>query len=157
MATNPPNSRRGQIFNNLIRQLQTITTDNGYAQNVISVSYIVKTWAQLTEPETPALFIVDETSQWKYHAGQRQEVTWQISIYGVMKNKNQFDMEELVSDIALCLSKNVVLSFTDTGGVCSLIEIKDVVTDNQMFAEIDGSQLFKVIILVKYAPLYGQR
>lgn len=152
-----PNSQRAKILNNLQRQLRTITTTNGYSRNIYDASLTVKTWTQVPEANTPTVFIVDEDAQYTYHPGKLIEVQWNIALYGVMKNKTQLEMEEFISDMDVCLTQNASLSFSDTGKVVSHIRIRNVITDDQLFAEIDGSQLFKMTISLIYTKCYGDR
>lgn len=156
MASVPPRSRRGKILVNLQRQLETILQDNGYSQNVVKVTTNVKNWADTPEAETPIIYIVDEATEYNYHAGKTVERSWVIGLYGVMKNKEQTDLEEFIADVEECLTKNQTLHFTDTGGVTSHIRIKEIVTDNQLFSEIEGSQLFKVTLQINYIACLDQ-
>lgn len=159
-----PISQRGQILVNLQKQLLTISKANGYVNDVYDVSFVVKTWDQVTEQETPVLYIVDETAQYQYHPGRLVEVIWGLSLYGVMKNHTQDEMEDFISDIDFCLTKNTGLGFPETvtpgnalGNVASQIRIRNITTDGQFFSKIDGSQLFKVSIDVLYTKCYGSR
>lgn len=164
MAQNPPLSQRGQILLNLQQQLLTITAANGYSRDVRNVKFTVQTWAQTTETDTPILYIVDEDANYNYHAGKLVEVTWRVALYGVMKNQTPSDMEEFISDIDLCLTKNSGLGFPATatpgnplGNVVSYTRLHSIVTDNQLFSEIEGSQLFKMTLNLVYTKCYGAR
>lgn len=150
MPQNPPASKRGKIFQNLQRQLQTITTDNGYAQTVVEVSFNVKGWLDKVASETPVLYLVDTVTHYTYHAGRLTEREWTIAIVGHMRDRLQSDMEELIADIETCLFKNVTLNFPDTGPTCSHMRVTNIVTDNQLFSEVEGSQLFRVEVMVRY-------
>ena len=150
MPASPPLSKRGKILNNLIRQLQTITPDNGYAQNVVEVTSNVKGWLDKVGAETPVLYIVDDNTVYTYHAGRLTEREWNVSIIGHMRDRLQTDMEELISDIETCLFKNVTLNFPETGATCSHLRITNIITDNQLFSEVEGSQLFRVNIVIRY-------
>jgi hypothetical protein len=150
MASAPPRSRRGKILQNLQRQLETITVDNGYANSVVKVTTNVKNWADTPEAETPIIYIVDDNTDYNYHAGKTVERSWFVDLYGVMKNKEQVDLEEFIADVEECLTKNQTLAFPETGGIVSHIRIKNIVTDGQLFSEIEGSQLFKVTLQINY-------
>lgn len=150
MASNPARSRRGKILVNLQRQLETITTENGYSNTVIKVTTKLKNWADTPEAETPIIYIVDETTDYTYHAGKTVERAWIVGLYGVMKNKEQTDLEEFIADVEECLTLNQTLGFPETGKVASHMRIQEIVTDNQFFSEIEGSQLFKVTIQINY-------
>lgn len=150
MASTPPRSRRGKILVNLQRQLETITQDNGYSQNVVKVTTNVKNWSDTPEAETPIIYMVDEETDYQYRAGTTTERTWTVSLYGVMKNKEQTDLEEFIADVEECLTKNVTLTFDELRPVVSHIRIRNIVTDSQLFSEIEGSQLFKVTLQIHY-------
>lgn len=144
-------SRRANILKNLQRQLETISTENGYAHTVHKVSTHVRNWHDLAVAETPVIFIIDENTTYNYNAGRTLEHEWKIGLYGMMKEKSQYEMEEFISDIEECLFKNVTLSFDgQTPGPISHLRILDIITDNQLFSEIEGSQLFKVTINLRY-------
>jgi hypothetical protein len=150
-------SRRANILANLQRQLETITTDNGYTSSVQKVTTSVKNWNDTAEAECPVLYLVDENTQYTYHAGKKTERTWTVSIYGVMKNKSQMEMEELIADIEEALMKNQTLTFEDYNpGPLAYIRIQNIVTDNQLFSEIEGSQLFKITLLLSYTACVDQ-
>lgn len=159
MPASPPNSRRARILNNLVRQLQTIKTTDplNYSRNIYDATTSVKTWAQTPESSTPMIYVIDEDTQIQYHAGTTLEMTWNISLYGVMKGTTQLDMEEFISDIMVCLSANARLSFEDTGPQISHIRIRNIITDSQLFSEIENSQLFKMTVSLIYSPCYGTR
>lgn len=144
-------------MNNLVRQLNTIKIAGGYSRDIVEATTNVKTWTQIPEANTPVIMVVDENSPHTYHAGTYVEITWNIALYGVMKNQSQLDMEEFITDIETCLAANAPLAFTDTGAVVSYIRVRDIITDNQLFAEIEGSQLFKVMIALTYTQPYATR
>lgn len=150
MPQSPPLSRRAQILNNLQRQLETITTGNGYSRNVRKVTTNVKNWRDTPEAETPILYLIDDSTNYRYHPGKLTEREWTISIYGVMKNQTQLDMEELIADIETCLFRNSRLAFPDTGAVAAHMRIQEIVSDNQLFSELEGSQLFKLTVTIIY-------
>lgn len=156
MASTPPRSRRGQILVNLQKQLETISKDNGYTNNLYKVTTDVKSWADTPEAETPVIYIIDENTEYDYHAGKTTERIWTVGIYGVMKNKTQSDMEELIADVEECLVNNITLYFADTGKVASHSRIRNIVTDSQLFSEIEGAQLFKVTLDIRYIACVDQ-
>lgn len=157
-----PRSRRAKILKNFQRQLEKIKKADGYAHSVYKVTTNVKSWRDTPEAETPTLYIIDENTRYLYNAGKTLEHEWTIGLFGVMKNKTQLEMEEFIADIEECLFKNVTLYFEDqdltwngglgarTPGPISHLRINDIVTDNQLFSEIEGSQLFKISIIFKY-------
>jgi hypothetical protein len=156
MPSSPPRSRRAKILNNLQRQLETITVANGYSRDVYKVTTSVKAWRDTPEAETPVIYIIDDSTRYEYHPGRLTERTWTISLFGVMKSQTQSDMEELISDIEDCLQANVPLAFPDTGRVVAHHRITQIVTDNQLFSEIEGSQLFKMTIDFIYTACVDQ-
>ncbi len=149
MPDTSPRSRRGKILKNLQLQLETITEDNGYTTTVQKVTTAVKNWNDTAEAECPVIYIIDENTQYTYHAGKLTERVWTIGLYGVMKNKSQTEMEEFISDIEECLNKNQRLAFPENQPI-SYSRIKNIITDNQLFSEIEGSQLFKITVDLTY-------
>lgn len=146
-----PKSRRARIMVNLQKQLETISIANGYATDIIKVTTAVKNWNDTAEAETPVLYLVDELTNPVYGPSKHMEWEWTIGIYGVMKNKDQIVMEECIADVMECLFKNLTLSFDgERPGPASHMRFGGIVTDNQLFSEIEGSQLFKVPVIIKY-------
>lgn len=145
-------SRRGRIMLALQKQLQTISKDNGYATSVNEVSFNVKNWRDKTEAECPVLYIVDDRDKRTYGPGRNLEVSWFVNIFGYMRNRTQEEMEEFMADIESALDKNRNLWFEgDTGSnLVNYHRIVDITTDSQMFAEIEGSQLFRVSLEILY-------
>lgn len=142
-----PRSRRARIMLNLQRQLQTILKTNGYATDVCTVSFNVKNWHQISEAETPVIYLVDEQTIHEYHPTKTLGKIWTYGLFGYMRGKTQIEMEELIADIEECLFKNITLSFDGiVPGPVSHMRIRNVTTDNQMFSEIEGSQLFKITL-----------
>lgn len=157
-----PRSRRARILKNFKRQLETITKANGYAHSVRQVTTNVKSWRDTPEAETPILYIVDEYTRYVYSASKTLEKEWYVAIFGVMKNRSQIEMEELIADLEECLFKNVTLYFVDqdptwndgagsrTPGPISHLRITEITTDGQLFSEVEGSQLFKMQVVFRY-------
>lgn len=136
---------------NLQKQLETISVANGYAQDVIKVTTNVKNWNDTAAAETPILYLIDEDTTPIYNAGKHVEWEWRIGVFGVMKGYDQLTMEELISDVQDCAFRNQTLSFDgERPGPCAQIRIGSIITDNQLFSEIEGSQLFKVMLTIKY-------
>ncbi len=145
-----PQSRRAKILKNLQAQLETITVEHGYTRDVYKVTMDVKGWRDTPEAETPTLYIVDDSTHYQYHAGRTTERTWTVSIFGVMRNCTQLELEEFISDVEVCLQANVTLYMAESGKVIDHHRITGIVTDNQLFSEIDGTQLFKVTLDLIY-------
>lgn len=157
MASSPPLSRRAKILMNLQSQLQTITTANGYSRDVQTVTTNVKPWSATPEAETPVIYIIDEKTEYRYHAGKLTDRSWIVGLFLVMKNKTQLDLEEMIADIETCLFKNSRLAFPATitlnnpsGAVASHMRVLEIITDNQLFSEIEGAQLAKLSIEIIY-------
>jgi hypothetical protein len=146
-----PNSRRGRILKNLLRQLSTIAKADGYNTDLAKATTQIKNWDQTTSAECPVIFVIDMDSTPTYHSSKLTEWDWQINLTGLMKDRSQLEMEDLVADVQDCLFKNITLSFDgEIPGPCSQIRIGRVATDGQLMHEIDGSQLFTIQIHVKY-------
>lgn len=143
-------SRRGRILQALIKQLQTINKSDGYSTTVNEVSQNVKNWRDKPEAETPVIYVVDQRTQPKYNAGRLLEVSWYVDLFGYMRNRSQEEMEEFIADIELCLDKNRQLSFDGERGLVNHHRVTDIVTDAQMFSEIEGSQLFCIKLEILY-------
>lgn len=143
-------SRRARILVNLQRQLDTILKTNGYATDVFKVTTHVQSWSATPAAECPVIYIVDEKTRYVYGPTKTIEKEWDIGLFGVMKDRTQLEMEELVADIEECLFKNVTLAFDGERGVVSHMRITDIQTDAQLFSEIEGSQLFKMSIVLRY-------
>lgn len=153
----PANSRRGKILENLIRQLQTITTANGYVNNVHTVTTAVTDWRNKPKAETPIIFVVDESTRYDYSPGRLTERTWTLGLYVIMRNSTQSQLEEFITDIELSLNANQRLAFDDTGAVCAHHRIRNIVTDNQLFSLIDGTQMANITIELIYTQCVGTR
>lgn len=156
MPSSPPKSRRAKILNNLQRQLETITVANGYSREVYKVTTDVRNWRDTPEAETPTLYIIDDDTDYRYHPGKLTERIWRVDVFGVMRNQTQLDMEELISDVEECLQANVSLYFSDTGKVIAHHRIVNIKTDNQLFSEIEGTQMFKVSLELLYTACVDQ-
>jgi hypothetical protein len=154
----PSPSRRGQILVALQKQLETITTANDYSISVYKVTTAVKSWQDTPVAETPVIYIIDESTRPVYHAGKLNEFEWQVGLFVVMKDRTQVEMEEHISDIMTCLFKNVTLYDADTQTrTISHLRILNIVTDNQLFSEIEGAQLFKITLEIRYTACVGDR
>lgn len=145
-----PRSRRAKILTNLIKQLETIKTENGYTTDVREVSMNVKNWETKLEPETPVIYVVDIRTLPKYNAGKLMEWEWTVALIGFMRNRTQMEMEEFMSDILTCLQENQTLAFEDTGRTVAHHRIVEMNTDGQFFNEIEGSQLFRIDMTLLY-------
>lgn len=157
MPSNPPNTTRGKILNNLQRHLRSITTANDYSRSVVTVTDVVKTWEQWSTAETPVILVVDDKIQINYRAGKHTERELFVDLYVIMKESTQADLEEFISDIEICLAGNNTLYFEDTGNVSSYIRIREIITDAQFFSALNESCLARVKISIVYSQCYGTR
>lgn len=149
----PLASRRANILNNLQRQLLTILTANGYAHSVMDVSFRVRPWSEIPQAETPLLYIVDDTTTLIYGPTKTLEWSWSVDLYGIIKGQDQGYMEEFMADVVTCLFKNVTLTFADdnrTEPLISHMRVRNMITDGQLFSEIENSNLFKINLDIKY-------
>jgi hypothetical protein len=144
-------SRRARILTNLQKQLQTITVANGYSRSVHTVTTDVKSWQDTPEAETPVIYIIDNQTNPKHHAGKLIEWEWSVSLFCVMKNRSQIEMEEFVSDVMECVEKNRTLADLTSGArEVSNTRVDGIVTDGQFFSVNEGSQLFRVDLTIFY-------
>ncbi len=143
-------SRRGRIMDALKAQLDTIIKGELYATTCYEVSFNVKNWYQKPEAETPVLYIIDKREARKYGPGKTLEISWFVDIYGFMRGRSQEQMEEFIADIDKCLDLNRTLSFNGERGLVNHHRVADIITDNQMFSEIEGSQLFCISLEILY-------
>lgn len=151
-------SRRGRILENLMAQLSTITKVNGYSEDTVEVSMNVRNWHERPAAECPVIFVVDESTTPIYHPTKTLEMEWQVALFAYMRDRTQIQMEEYISDIIQCLFRNVTLADTP-GGTKSIshLRILNITSDNQMFSEIEGSQLFKITLNLKYMTCVDER
>lgn len=143
-------SRRARILYALQKVLSGIKKENGFATDVYEVTTSVKSWRDTSEAESPRLYIIDENTQYTYRSTSLTERTWTIGLYGVMKQGDQYQMEEFISDIEECLTSNLKLAYDNEPGPVSYSRIINIITDNQLFSEIDNSQLFKMTVAFTY-------
>lgn len=147
-------SRRAKILLGLQKQLETITVPNGYAHSVCKVTTSVHNWHETPAAETPVIYIVDRNTRTVYGAGRTVQRFWTIDLFGVMRDKSQLEMEEFISDIEVCLSKNLTLRYDDVNTAVGHFRVTDIITDGQLFSEIENSQLFKVTVEFIYTQCF---
>jgi len=144
-------SRRAKILTALHGILELVKKSNGYNHTLQNVSFDVRGWDTVVEAETPIVFIVDDkTSSIKRHAGRQREYIWQIRLFGIVKERTLVEFEEIITDIEECIENNYTLA-----GTVSKVEINQVVTDNQLFSEKDGTHLFEIEIAAEYIRCHG--
>jgi len=140
-------SKRVRLMKGLEALLKTITTAKGYTTNVESVSFDVKSWRDLPADQTPVIYIVDGSTQITRHAGCIREYVWKIELFGCVKDKDFISFEEFISDVEQCIYDNRSLF-----GEVNKMEIVDIVTDNQLFSEINGngSRLYSMFVDLEF-------
>ncbi len=131
--------------------LQLVKKANGYNHTVQNVSFDVRGWDDVIEAETPIIFIVDDrTENIKRYAGRGREYVWNIRLFGIVKERTFIEFEEIITDIEKCIEDNQQLV-----GLISKMEVDQVVTDNQLFSEKDGTHLFEIEVKVEYIRCLG--
>lgn len=152
-----PLSHRGKILKNLIRQLETIKVANGYSHDITTVTASVRGWSEYVEAQCPALFVIDESTNYEYHATKTMECSWDVSIFGVIRGKDQLFMEEVIADCEDAIARNVTLSFDGVQpGPVSHIRIKNITSDGALFDIVENSQLFRILLTIKYKRCFDQ-
>jgi hypothetical protein len=143
-------SRRMKILEATKMLLNYITIENGYSHNVFEASFDVNAWRDKTEGTTPAIFIVDDSSNEVRNAGKTRFVTWNTILFGVVKNYTIQEFEEHIADVQECLEHNASL-----GGLVSKIEVNNIVTDTQLFSEKENTHLYEMRIQFEYVRCFG--
>lgn len=144
-------SRRAKILKALEQILSLVKKANGYTHTLQNVTFDVRAWDDVVEAETPIVFIIDDkTNSIKRHAGRSREYVWCIKLFGIVKEKSMIDFEEIIADIEDCIENNYTLA-----GTVSKCEVDQVVTDNQMFSEKDGTHLFEIQLSAEYIRCHG--
>jgi len=144
-------SRRAKILTALFEILKLVKVSNGYTHTLQNVSFDVRGWDTVIEAECPMIFIVDDkTTGIKRHAGRQREYVWQIRLFGIVKERTLIEFEEIITDIEDCIENNYTLA-----GTVSKAEVNQVVTDNQLFSEKDGTHLFEIEVSAEYIRCHG--
>lgn len=138
-------SKRLRILLSLKEVLNTVKKANGYSHNIVHVGFDVQAWDAVMSYDTPTIFIVDDSTQIKRHAGKLREYSWLVKLYGVCKELYFEQFEEFISDIEECIESNFNLA-----GSCTKAEVNQVLTDNQLFSEKENTHLFEMDIIVDY-------
>jgi len=138
-------SKRGRIMEAIRLILQTITTANGYTENVCEVTYDVKGWRDKSEDQTPILYIIDDATSVTRHAGCVREYIWQIRIYGVYRQGDILKLEEFIADVEQCIYDNNTLI-----SEVNKTEVVQITTDNQLFSVQNQTHLFEMVLAVEY-------
>ena len=143
-------SRRMRILLVLKKILETITKANGYTIDVDEVSFDVKSWRDRTSGNTPVIYIVDNNQVAKRFAGKTRQYTWNLLLFGVVKEEDIEVFEEFLADIEECVELNGWL-----GGIATKSEVNDIKTDNQLFSETERTHLFEMQIQVEFCRAHG--
>lgn len=140
-------SKRAKIMQGLKLLLPTITKTNGYTSTVEEVSFDVKGWRDKSAEQTPVIYIIDSLTKIVRHAGTVREYDWQIPVFGCYKAVDIITFEEFISDIEQCIYDNNTLF-----GQVNKMEVDQVLTDNQLFSELNesGTHLFEISLLVQF-------
>lgn len=131
-------SRRMRILKALQLILQTITISRNYSKSVEDVRMDSKSWKDVSAPETPVIYIIDDIVQIERHAGKTREYVWTVRLFGVMKETTLEEFEEFIADVEQCIEDNSHLC-----GMVNKCEVQQVLTDNQMF-DNTNTRLFEI-------------
>lgn len=142
-------SRRLRIIKAITKILETITKDRGYTRDIQEVHLDNKSWRDISAPNTPAVFIVDDMVQIERHAGKTREYVWTVRLFGVMKEQSLDEFEEFIADIEQCIEDNSHLC-----GMVNKCEIQQVITDNQLFDNTD-TRLFEIELRCEFIRCHG--
>lgn len=140
-------SKRVRIIKGLEALLKTVTKDNGYVVGLQNVSFDVKTWRDVSADQTPIAYIVDSNTVLIRHAGCVREYVWDIEVFGCVKDKDIVDFEQCIADIEQSIDDNNSLF-----GEVNKMEVENIMTDNQLFSQIqnNGAQLFSMVVKMEF-------
>ena len=142
-------SRRMRILKAIQLILKTITTDRGYSMNVSDVTMDSKSWKDVSAPETPVIYIIDDMVQIERHAGKTREYVWTVRLFGVLKETSLEQFEEFIADVEQCIEDNSHLA-----GMVNKAEIQQVLTDNQLF-DNTNTRLFEIELRCEFIRCHG--
>lgn len=137
-------SRRLKILKALQSILKTVTKSRGYTQDVMDVRMDSKSWRDVSQPDTPVIFLIDDMVQIQRYAGKTREYVWTIRAFGVVKGTTLDEFEEFIADVEQCIEDNSHLC-----GTVNKCEIQQVITDNQMFDNTD-TRLFEIELRAEF-------
>ncbi len=149
-AANVFKSRRLRILKALQSILQTITIANGYTRDIQDVRMDTKSWRDVSAPECPIIFLVDDQVQIVRHAGKTREYVWTIRMFGVLKETTLEEFEEFISDVEECIEDNNHLA-----GIVNKAEIQQVITDNGLF-DNTNTRLFEIELRCEFIRCLGR-
>lgn len=147
----PIKSKRHRIMYAMQKLLKTVDQAHGYNQNIYDCTFDVKGWRDKAAHESPTVYVIDDTTILKTHAGCVREYEWTLRLFGVVREKSIQEFEEFMSDVEEAIYTNNTLF-----GECNLMRIPEITTDNQLFSGLDGTHLFEVVCTVLYTRRYDQ-
>ena len=142
-------SRRLKILKAIQAILSTITESRGYSRTVVDVRTDAKSWRDVSEPETPVIFLIDDLVQIVRYAGKTRAYTWTVRAFGVLKETTLEEFEEFIADVEQCIEDNSHLA-----GTVNKCEIQQVITDNQLF-DNTNTRLFEIELRCEYIRCQG--
>lgn len=127
--------------------MNSISIANGYKSNVLEVSFNAKNWRDKTRGNTPTVFIVDDVTSVVRHAGHVREYTWSVSLFCVLRDASVEEFEDFIADLETAVYDNNTLF-----GQVNKIEINEIMTDGQLFAELTdtGTKLVSIDLDILY-------
>lgn len=138
--------KRARLLKGLFLLLETITKARGYVHSVDEVSFNVKSWRDKSRMQTPVIYIIDDRTDIKRKAGRTcWEYTWSIPLFCVVRDDDIFDLENFIGDVETAIYDNNSLF-----GNVSKMEVVTIITDNQLFSEIDGVHLAEITVDLEY-------
>lgn len=145
------NSRRMKILEAIKGILNQITIINGFSYDIDEASFDVNAWRDRLEGDTPAIFVVDDsTPSITRMAGKQRQYKWKVLLFGVVKGMDIYQFEDHLADVQECVELNGYL-----GGLVSKIEINNIITDNQLFSEKEDTHLYEIELQVEYIQCHG--
>lgn len=145
LATMP--SKRARLLKGLEYLFKSVTKGNGYIVGAENVSFDVKGWRDLPADQTPVVYLIDGVTLPVRHAGCVREYVWDIEVFGCVKDKDIWTFESFISDLEQAIDDNNTLF-----GEVNKMEVENILTDNQLFSQIqeNGAQLFSMIVKLEF-------
>lgn len=144
-------SRRMRILDSLRQVLDTITENNGYCHDICEASFDVNSWRDVTEGDTPIIYVVDDkTNKIERMAGKQRQYYWKVLLFGVVKGMDIYEFEQHIADVQECIEDNGFLC-----GSASQTEVNGITTDNQLFSEKEDTHLFEMELEIRYIQCHS--
>ena len=99
-------SRRLRILKAIEEILNSIKKENGYTNDIRLVTFDTKSWRDMSAPQTPAIFIIDDLVQIQRFVAKTREYTWTVRLFGVVKEFTLEEFEEFIADVEQCIEDN---------------------------------------------------